>query len=244
MNDLQKMTQEKSVLRWGGLAGMLGSLIFILVFVIVFTLVLPLPADREEVVRNFSDIKAARTAENSLYLVVLILWIAPFLALYRVLRETSLAFALFGSVLGILGIVVLAAGALPHVATIPISDLYHAPGTTSSDKETLALIWQATWGIFTALLIVGLVLLPIALVALGVAMLRSPVFGKSVGWVTTVLGLIGIVTAVILLIDPGSPVAVVGVFALIIFHFIIGWKIYDLSRLQSQSQPALKLKTT
>ena len=44
MNDLQKMAEEKSVLRWGGLAGILGSITFILVFVIVFTFVLPLPA--------------------------------------------------------------------------------------------------------------------------------------------------------------------------------------------------------
>ena len=35
MNDLQNMVQEKSVLRWGGLAGILGGIIFIVVFVIV-----------------------------------------------------------------------------------------------------------------------------------------------------------------------------------------------------------------
>jgi hypothetical protein len=35
MNDLQKMAQEKSVLQWGGLAGVLSGIIFILVFVIV-----------------------------------------------------------------------------------------------------------------------------------------------------------------------------------------------------------------
>ena len=33
MNDLQKMEQEKSVLRWGGLAGMLGGIVFILMMV-------------------------------------------------------------------------------------------------------------------------------------------------------------------------------------------------------------------
>ena len=66
---------------------------------------------------EFPDIRAARTVEDSLYLVVLILWVAHFLALYRALRETRLAPALFGSVLGIVGLGVLAAGALPHVAT-------------------------------------------------------------------------------------------------------------------------------
>jgi hypothetical protein len=79
---------------------------------------------------RFPDIRAVRTVEDSLYLVVLILWVAHFLALYRALRETSLAPALFGSVIGIVGFGVLAAGALPHVASVPISELYHAPGAT------------------------------------------------------------------------------------------------------------------
>lgn len=230
MNDLQKMAEEKSVLRWGGLAGILGSIIFILVFVIVFTFVLPLPADPEGYVMRFPDIRAARTVENSLYLVVLILWVGPFLALYRALRGTSLAPALFGSVLGILGLVVLAAGALPHVATVPISDLYHAPGATPEDQATLGLLWQANQGIFEALLIEGLVFLPIGLIALGIAMFGAPAFGKGFGGVSVVLGALGIVAAVVLLIDPNSLIAVVGVFSLIIFHLVLGWKIYSLSR--------------
>jgi hypothetical protein len=35
---------------------------------------------------RFPDIRAARTLEDSLYLVVLILWVAHFLAPYRALR--------------------------------------------------------------------------------------------------------------------------------------------------------------
>ncbi len=127
MDDLQKM-DEKSVLRWGGLAGILGGILFLLVFVIVGVFAGVDPAEPEGPVTTFPDIRAARTVENSLYLVVLILWVTHLLALYRALRRTSLAPALFGSVLGIVGLGVLAAGALPHVATLPISDLYHAPG--------------------------------------------------------------------------------------------------------------------
>lgn len=230
MNDLQKMEQEKSVLRWGGLAGILGAIIFILVFVIVIVFVGPDPAELEGWVMRFPDIRAARTVENSLYLVTLILWVTHFLALYRALRGKSLAPALFGSVLGILGLVVLAAGALPHVATAPISDLYHAPGATPEDQATLVLLWQATQGIFDALLIVGLLLLPIGLIALGVAMLGAPAFGKGFGGVSVVLGVAGVVAASVLLVDPLSPIAVVGVLALIVFHLVLGWKVYSLSR--------------
>jgi len=230
MIDLQKMEEERSVLRWGGLAGILGGIIFILVFVIVIAFVGPDPAEPEGLVMRFPDVRAARTVENSLYLVVLILWVTHFLALYRALRGTSLASALFGSVLSILGLVVLAAGALPHVATAPISDLYHAPGATPQDQATLVLLWQATEGIFDALLIVGLLLLPIGLIALGVAMLGAPAFGKGFGGVSVVLGVAGVVAASVLLVDPLSPIAVVGVLALIVFHLVLGWKVYSLSR--------------
>jgi Domain of unknown function (DUF4386) len=224
--------EEQSVLRWGGLAGILGGIIFILVFVVVIALVGAEPAEPEGELMRFPDIRAARTLENSLYLVVLILWIVHFLALYRALRERSLAPALFGSVLGIVGLGVLATGALPHVASVPISELYHAPGATTEDRAALVLMWQATEGIFDALFGVGLVLVPIGFIALGVAMLGSPAFGKGIGGVSVVVGVIGVVAASVLVVDPLSPSAFVGVLALIIFHLVVGWKLYSLSRAQ------------
>jgi hypothetical protein len=227
---MQVIVEEKSVLRWGGLAGILGGIIFILVFVIVIAFVGAEPAQPEGEVMRFPDIRAARTLENSLYLMVLILWIAHFLALYRALRGTSLAPALFGSVLGIVGLGVLAAGALPHVATAPISDLYHAPGASPEDQATLVLMWQATQGIFDALFGVGLLLVPIGFIALGVAMLGAPAFGKGFGRVSVVVGAVGVVAASVLLVNPLSPSAFVGVLSLIVFHLILGWRLYSLSR--------------
>src|SRR5918995_2414583 len=224
------MEEEQSVLRWGGLAGILGAIIFIAVFVVVIAFVGADPAEPEGSVMRFPDIRAARTVEDSLYLVVLILWIAHFLALYRALRGTSLAPSLFGSVLGIVGLGVLAAGALPHVASVPISELYHAPGATPEDQATLVLMWQATEGIFDALFGVGLLLVPMGFAALGVAMLGAPAFGKGFGGVSVVLGVAGVVAASVLLVDPLSPSAFVGVLSLIVFHLVLGWKIYSLSR--------------
>jgi Domain of unknown function (DUF4386) len=224
------MEEEQSVLRWGGLAGILGGIIFIAVFVVVIAFVGADPAEPEGSVMRFPDIRAARTVEDSLYLVVLILWIAHFLALYRALRGTSLAPSLFGSVLGIVGLGVLAAGALPHVASVPISELYHAPGATPEDQATLVLMWQATEGIFDALFGVGLLLVPIGLIALGVAMLGAPAFGKGFGRVSVALGVAGVVAASVLLVDPLSPSAFVGVLSLIAFHLVVGWKLYSLSR--------------
>jgi hypothetical protein len=78
---MQVIDEDRGVLRWGGLAGILGGIIFILVFAIVIAFVGAEPAQPEGEVMRFPDIRAARTLEDSLYLVVLILWIAHFLAL-------------------------------------------------------------------------------------------------------------------------------------------------------------------
>ena len=181
MNDLQMMEQEKSVLRWGGLAGIVGGILLVAVFVIVGVFVGPDPAEPEGLVMRFPDVRAVHTVEEVLYLGVLALWVIHFLALYRALRGTSLAPALFGSALGIMGLIVLAAGALPQVARTPISDLYHAPGATPEDQATLVLLWQATQAMLDALLVTGLLLLPMGLLTLGVAMFRTPAFGRGYG---------------------------------------------------------------
>ena len=136
MHEVQVLENENRVLRWGGLAGVLGGVFLLLVFVIVGVFVGADAADPALALTRFPDIRTARTIENGLYLVVLILWVTHFLALYRAVR-TNLAPALFGSVLGIVGLTVLAAGALPHVATVPVSNLYHAPGVTPDDQATL-----------------------------------------------------------------------------------------------------------
>jgi hypothetical protein len=77
--------------------------------------------------------------------------------------------------------------------------------------------------------------MPIGVIALGVAMLRVPAFGKGFGRVSVVLGAVGVVAATVLLVDPLSPSALVGVLALIVFHLVVGWKVYSLSRARKES---------
>ncbi len=232
MDDLRKMEQEKSVLRWGGLAGLLGGILHILTWVVILAGPVGMedPDDLAGFVTRFPDIRAARVLENGIYLVALILGVALFLALYRALRRTSLAPALVGSVLGILGLLVLAVGALPHVAHAPLSDLYHAPGATLQDQATLALLWQATGGIFDAILYVGFFVVPTGLIALGVAMLGAPAFGKGFGGVSVVLGVLGLLAAVLQMVDPSSMAGAGSYFAILIFHIVLGSKVYRLSR--------------
>jgi hypothetical protein len=232
MNNLQKIEQEKSVLYWGGLAGMLGGILFIfaMVVVIVGPVGMEEPADLAGWVSIFPDIKTARIAENIVYLMALILEVPLFLALYWALRRTSLAPALFGSVLGIIGLAAMMASATPHVAHAPLSDLYHAPGAPPADQAALALMWQATQGIFDAMLYVGFFVVPIGLIFIGVAMLGAPAFGKGFAGVGIALGVVGLATAVLQMIDPASMIGIGSYFAIIIFCFVLGWKVYSVSR--------------
>jgi hypothetical protein len=234
---LAHMTNEsdKSVLLWGGLASIGGGLLFILVFAWVIIFAGPDPAELAGPITRFPEIKAVRTVENGLYLAVLVLWVPLYLALYRCLERTRTAPALVGSALGTLGLGVLAAGAIPHAATSRLSDLYHAAGATAEDRATLALVWQGTQGIFDALLLAGLLVTATGIVLLGVAMRSDPAFGKGAAWLSMLLGAAALAAGTVVLIDPKSLVAALGIFALIGFHLILGWKVYRLSKLVSSS---------
>jgi hypothetical protein len=233
MVDRHEIEQESSVLRWGGLAGMLGGILFILSWVVVLAGPVGMedPADLAGWVTRFPTILTARVLENGILLTALILEVPLFLALYRALRRTSLAPALFGSTLGVLGIAAYTVGALPHVAHAPLSDLYHAPGATPEAQATLALVWQATWGIFDAILYVGFFVVPIGLLLLGLAMFRAPGFGKGFGWMSVGLGVVGLVAAVLQMADPASMIGAGSYFACLIFYLALGWKVYSLSSL-------------
>ncbi len=180
---------------------------------------------------TFPDIRAPATGGNSLFLVTVILTVILFLALYRALRKTSLAAALVGSVLGVMGLVVHTISALPVVAFVPIADLYHAPGATPADQATLLLMWQATQGLINLLDAVGLLLITIGFIGVGVAMLRAPDFGKGFGGVSVVLGVLGVVGVSLFVVDPLSLTALaVAIPGFIVFPLLFGWKVYSLSR--------------
>jgi hypothetical protein len=220
---------DASVARWGGLAGISGSVLFVVVFAIVGIFAGPEPAGLAGPIARFPEIRVARTIENGLYLAVLALWVPLALALFRTLSRTRPASALFGSALSIFGLAVLAAGAVPHVVTSRLSGLYHADGATPDEQATLVLLWQANQGMFDALLLVGLLVMPVGVILFGLAMRRDPAFGKVTGNVSVALGAVGLGAATVMLIDPLSVVAALSVFALIGFHLVAGWKTYRLA---------------
>jgi hypothetical protein len=229
----QRTHDDSSTLRWGGLAGISGSVLLVVVFAIVGIFAGPEPAGPAGPISRFPEIRVARTVENGLYLAVLALWVSLALALFHGLRRTRPAAALFGSALNIVGLAVLAAGAIPHVVTSRLSDLYHAAGVSPDEQATLVLLWQANQAMFDALLLVGLLVMPVGIILFGIAMRLDPGYGKVAGTLSVALGVLGLAAATVMLVDPGSPVAALGVFALIGFHLVAGWKTYRLSTIAS-----------
>jgi hypothetical protein len=230
MNNPQMIEQEESVLRWGGLAGILGGIILILSMAVVVVFLPADPPTFTELVARFPEVKTLRVVENVSYLLGLVLGIPLILALFCSLRKTSLAPALFGSALGIVGLTGMIVSATPHVAHSPLSQIYHTTGTTLEAQETLGLIWQATWGVMDVPLYVGFFVGMLGFTLLGVAMFGSPAFGKGLRWVSVVIGVAGLAAAILQLVTPASDIGAVSFFAYIIFYFILGIKIYRLSK--------------
>ena len=78
------------------------------------------------------------------------------------------------------------------MVTSRLSDLYHADGASPDEQATLVLLWQANQGMFDALLLVGLLVMPVGVILLGLAMRRDPAFGKVAGNISMALGVVGL----------------------------------------------------
>ena len=222
------MKEEESVLRWGGLAGILGGVLFLVAIPLSVLFPSPsLPVTPEQLM-SFPDIRAGLTATLSLIIAIHILTVALVLALYRALRRTSLGAALFGSILAVLGLLMLALDPASLFNVFPaLSDLF-ANAATTAEETTVLLVWEATIGMAYTFFFVGTLFLWIGIIALGVAMLGAPAFGKGFGGASIVLGAVGAVAAYARLLIP--DVVVVYVLAIIIFLLLFGWKVYRLSR--------------
>jgi len=224
------MENEKSVLRWGGLAGILAFIVWI----VEMPLYGSVDPFTPEGLMRFTDVRAALGMSTILMMTIAFLSIALVLALYRALRVSNLAFALFGGVLGVIGYIATALGdASTFFAFAPMSNLYQAPAATPETQSTVVLLWQATQGITHTFFFVGSLFMTMCFIVLGVAMLRAPDFGRRFGGVSIVLGVIGLVGVFASLFVPGDTgVQVMGiaVFANLIFLPLFGWKLYRLSR--------------
>jgi hypothetical protein len=77
---------------------------------------------------------------------------------------------------------------------------------------------------------VGFLVVPIGIIVLGVAMLGAPDFGKGFGGVSVALGVVGVVAALLQMVEPASMIGAGSYFACLIFYLVLGWKVYTVSR--------------
>ena len=219
------MENDKSIQRWGGLAGILAFIIWI-VDMPIYAYVDPFIPQG---LMRFPDVREALAINTILCMTTAFLSIAFVLVLYRTLRETSQALVLFGSVLSVIGYIGIAlSDALTFYAFAPLSDIYHAPAATPETQAMVVLLWQATQGIPNTFVFIGSLFLMIGFIALGMAMIGAPVFGRRLGGMSIVLGVVGGVSVVFSLL----VFETIGIMFLanLIFLLLIGRKVYSLSR--------------
>jgi hypothetical protein len=223
------MDKEKSFLRWSGLAGMTAGIFFILTIVTLIEFGPSTTATPAQLVMNFPNVRTGLAVGNGFYFLVSVSLVGLALGLYRAIRVTSPGAAVFGTVLYVLGLGVTFIEDTTQFAFDPISNLYHAPGATPADQATLALIWQATQGMFNEFDVAATLLLSTGLVVLGVAMIRAPAFGKVFGGLS--IGFGAAQTLGISLFSTNSAAyAPFALLAFLIFPVLFGWKLYSLSR--------------
>ena len=223
------MDKEKSFLRWSGLAGMTAGLFFILTIVTLVEFGPSTTATPAQLVMNFPNVRTGLAVGNGFYFLVSVSLVGLALGFYRALRGTSPGPAVFGTVLYVLGLGVTFIEDTTQFAFDPISNLYHAPGATPADQATLALIWQATQGMFNEFDVAATLLLSTGLVILGVAMIRAPAFGKMFGGLSIAFGAAQIV-GISLFSTNSAAYAPFALLAFLIFPVVFGWKLYNLSK--------------
>jgi len=236
------MVQERSVLRWGGLLGLVAAIIFVvsIIYQVVFIGTQTTASGATPVI-NFPGLRTQIIVGQTLFLVGTVLMMPLFLALYRALRSSSLAPAIFGTGISFLGLAVLAVESEPNVAMAPISDQYHAAGATAAQQATAVQLWQATQGMFNQFDTCAYIFLSIGFIFLGVAIFGAPTIGKVLGGLSAAIGAVELI-GVALFAVTSAMFAIPAFLTFVIFPLLIGWKVYSLSRVAGR--PARMAPTT
>ena len=226
------MNARKNFLRLSGLAGILAGVFFLIT---IMTLVMFGPsttATPAQLVNNFPNVSTGLAVGNAFYFLVSVSLVGLVLGLYRTLRRGNPFAALFGTILFALGLGVTFVEDTTQFAFAPISNLYHAPGATPADQATLALMWQATQGMFNEFDTSATILLSAGLIVLGVAMIKTKAFGKIFGGLSVAIGAAQAI-AISLVSTNSTAYAPIALLAFLVFPIVFGWKLFRLSKTTS-----------
>ena len=179
---------------------------------------------------GFPSVKSAIVVENIFYFAAIISLAVFVLGLYRAIKTGfSLAPALFGAGLSLLGLAMESVGTLTSVAFAHLSEVYQASGP--QDQATLVLVSHAVQSIFNTTDTVGGILLAVGFVMFGLAMFPgSTGFGKKFGAATIVLSLVAIAGISLVSIVTDNPNDPFFVILLLVLPLILGANLYRRSR--------------
>jgi hypothetical protein len=222
-------------MQWGGVAGLAGVVLFLGTIAVVVAMGLPSASD-VETLTDFANIESGRIAEHFLYLGALALFALHTFALRRLLEPAHQAASLFGTVLAMFGLVIMAASSMLHISTAPLAELYTATGTTPEDLRAIEYAWSGTQSVFDTMLVTGVLLVPLGMVMFGLAMRHSSAFGPKLGALAIGLGLLGFTGAAIEAIDTTTDYSAAGVLAIVVFVLISSWR---MTRLDVSESPDL-----
>ncbi len=214
------MGEEKSVLRVGGLAGVLAGSIIVIAFIALLSS--PQVAGLEESLATWPENAALANVTLDLFLVGLLLFI-PFLAvLYSSLREPSRLFARIGLGTGVLAVIVLIFGLLGSIGAAEVLSRVYMEAATG-DRPVVVAIYGGFLSLFGVGIAAGFLFAGLAFVAFGIAMRGSRDFGGGLAWLSVALGIIIVLFTFLLL-------AFLAFIAVAVFALVLGWKVYSLSR--------------
>ena len=225
------MGEDKSILQVGGLGGLLAGIVSI-----TFLIGVALSGGAgttEALLRKFQEIGRGYMLVVGLGMVGFLLSVPLFLALHRASRRAGPATALVGGVLGVSGAFFAAANWAIVMAGFPVlSDLWAA--APDAQKEMVLIAAQAVeLGVTHSLALFGGLLIGLAFASFGWSLLaRSD--ARGYGWASLVLGLLVAVSwvAVAALNETGMEVAFLAIGSIVTWalFFLLGWKVYSLSR--------------
>ncbi len=221
--------QEAAVVRWGGLSGILGGIIFVasIIYQVAF-IGTGTTASGAGPIMRFPGLQTQIAAGQTLFLIGTILMVPLVVSIYRTLRTSSLAPALFGFGLSFLGLAVLAVESEPNVAMAQISAQYHAVGATAAQQDAAVVAWQATQGIFNEFDTCAYIFLSVGFILFGVGMLRAAGYGRAIGAVTTTIGVVGIF-GVALFPVTSAMFAIPAALTFVVFPLLLGRTVYRIA---------------
>ncbi|MFQ5552542.1 MAG: hypothetical protein ACE5EW_02315 [Thermoplasmata archaeon] len=213
---------QSSVLRVGGLAGILTG-VLVVAAIITFVAAMPsftFPPDLATDLERFPENGTILRAGFSIQVVALLL-LLPFLAaFYWSLREPSRVFARIGLGSGVLAVILAILGfqgnlQSTHIFSVVLEDF-------PADRAVVVATYAAVQSLVAAVNVMSFLFLGLTFAAFGLAMRANPAYSEGFAWLTVILG-------VLIVLFPLPLLGLISILLFIVLAVVLGWKVYSLA---------------